>query len=129
MKKQMLRLLVLCLFITACSGHPTSSTDTLVSHVVIAWLKEPGNDDARQQFIDMTKRFADIPGVITQRVGKVLRSDRKVVDSSFDVAAVITFKDQSALTNYLQHPLHKKAIEDVLKPLVQRVIVYDFVSD
>lgn len=115
-----------CPSIAAEAGE---SKPTKVNHVVIAWLKDPGNESARQRFIKATKRFSTFPGVIAHRVGTVSPSGRKVVDSSFDVAAVITFKDQAALSSYLQHPIHRKAVDEVLKPLVERMVVYDFVSD
>jgi len=96
-----------------------------VNHIVIAWLKYPANPQSKQKFIEVTKSFADLPGVIDHSVGVVLPSSRKVVDSSFDVATVITFKDRVALNNYLNHPKHKKAVESLLKPLVRKIVVYD----
>lgn len=105
-----------------------SSTGGAVNHIVIAWLKQPGDVEARKRFIETTKGFAKLPGVIGHRVGLVLPSDRKVADSSFDIAVVITFKDKEALAAYLEHPEHKKGLDEVLKPLVEKVVVYDFVS-
>ena len=41
-----------------------------------------------------------------------------------------TFKFQKenfkSLTEYLEHPIHRKAKKDVLVPLVSKIIVYDF---
>jgi heme-degrading monooxygenase HmoA len=108
--------------------NETPSADGAVNHIVIAWLKQPGDVEARKRFIETTKGFATLPGVIGHRVGPVLPSGRKVADSSFDIAVVITFKDKEALAAYLEHPEHKKGVEDVLKPLVEKVVVYDFVS-
>ena len=112
----------------AAVENETSSADGAVNHIVIAWLKQPGDEEARQRFIETTKRFAKLPGVIGHRVGPVLPSDRKVADSSFDIAVVITFENKEALASYLEHPEHKKGVEEVLKPLVEKVVVYDFVS-
>ena len=42
------------------------------------------------------------------------------------MALVISFTDQAALDNYLTHPLHLQLLEDTLKPLVERILVYDF---
>ena len=112
----------------AAGENETSSGDGAVNHIVIAWLKQPGDVEARKRFIETTKGFAKLPGVIGHQVGPVLPSDRKVADSSFDIAVVITFKDKDALAAYLEHPEHKKGLEEVLKPLVEKVVVYDFVS-
>jgi len=112
----------------AAGENETSSADGAVNHIVIAWLKQPGDLDARKRFIETTKRFAKLPGVIGHRVGPVLPSEGKVADSSFDIAVVITLKNKEALTAYLENPEHKKGVEEVLKPLVSKVVVYDFVS-
>ncbi len=112
----------------AAGENETSSADGAVNHIVIAWLKQPGDLDARKRFIETTKRFAKLPGVIGHRVGPVLPSEAKVADSSFDIAVVITLKNKEALTAYLENPEHKKGVEEVLKPLVSKVVVYDFVS-
>lgn len=96
-----------------------------VNHVVIAWLKKPGDPAARAKFIRVTKSFADLPGVVRHSVGEVLPGSREVVDSSFDVAAVITFESHKALQAYLHHPRHKQAVHGMLKPLVRKIIVYD----
>ncbi len=110
------------------SANPVERGNTSsgqVDHIVIAWLKQPGNKTARRDFVRITKSFADLPGVLSHDVGVVLPSQRKVVDSSFDVAAVIRFKDKAALMAYLKHPKHKKAVKELLKPLVKKLAVYD----
>jgi hypothetical protein len=58
--------------------------------------------------------------------GTTLPSTRPAVDSSFDVAVVMTFRDESALRAYDAHPSHKKAVDEVLRPLVARLVIYDF---
>lgn len=102
--------------------------DGTIRHVVIAWLKTPGNQVARNRFIEVTKSFCSIPGVISVSVGPVLPSGRNVVDSSFDVATVLTFQNRKGLDSYLNHPKHLRAVKEVLDPLVKKVLVYDFVA-
>jgi hypothetical protein len=48
------------------------------------------------------------------------------VDDSFDVGIIIEVRNVDELKNYLDHPIHQKAKKDVLLPLVDRVLVYDF---
>lgn len=60
--------------------------------------------------------------------GTALKSDRPVVDSTFDLAILITFDSEKALQDYLDHPDHKAAVKDTLQPLVKRILVYDFVD-
>lgn len=120
---------MLFLVLGACSkpSQNTPSTGT-VQHIVICWLKEPGNEMARAQLIGTSLGFKDLPGVVDVSAGTPLPSDRKEVDGSFDVALTMTFRDEAALRAYEKHPAHKKAVEDVLKPLVARFVVYDFVG-
>lgn len=97
-------------------------------HVVIVWLKESGNEAARRQYIETSKRLAKLPGVLSYHIGTVLPSKGEVVDSSFDIAVVSAFENQQALSNYVQRPEHKEIIEEGLRPLVNKCIVYDFVE-
>ena len=96
-----------------------------ITHVVLCWLKNPGDESARQTIIDASYQFKGIPGVINVTAGRAVPSTRPVVDSSFDVAVVINFADESAMAAYEQNPIHKKAVSDVLRPLTAKIIIYD----
>ncbi len=106
--------------------YPGSTSN--VHHVVICWLNEPGNNEARQKVIDVSRRFSEIPGVTDVKAGSVIRSEREIVDSSFDVAIYLSFENEQRLFEYLNHSIHKKAVEKTLKPLVRKVVVYDFIE-
>ena len=97
-----------------------------VEHVVVVWLKSPGNAEHRRQIIDESAILRGIPGVIGLRIGEMIPSERSIVDSTFDVALIVSFADQAALDAYLTHPVHVELVENTLKPLVERVRVYDF---
>jgi len=107
-------------------GHPDSTSN--VHHVVVCWLNEHGNKEARQKVIEVSRGFSAIPGVIDVRVGRVIPSEREIVDSSFDVAIYLSFENEQKLFEYLNHPTHKKAVEKTLKPLVRKLVVYDFIE-
>lgn len=97
-----------------------------VTHVVVCHLKEPGNQDHRYELIRESLELAGIPGVKRVAAGKPLAgSTRPVVDSSYDVLIVMTFKNERALAAYQESPRHKRAVEEVLKPLVDRYVIYD----
>ena len=122
-------LLILLLALGACSKPSEKTTSTgNIQHVVVCWLKEPGNEMARAQLIGTSLGFKDLPGVMAVVAGSPLPSERKEVDGSYDVALTITFRDEAALHAYEKHPAHKVAVENVLKPLVARFVVYDFVG-
>ena len=120
----LLPLLVLSSCISIEIGTPPEQK--VVHHVVLCWLKEPGNAEHRQQIVEATESFREIPGVLAARAGQVMLSDRAIVDDSFDVGILVLVPDEKRLTEYLEHPIHQKAKEDVLLPLVEKIVVYDF---
>jgi heme-degrading monooxygenase HmoA len=99
-----------------------------VEHVVVCWLKAPGNAAHRTQLIEASTAFRKVPGVKRVTAGVALQSSRPVVDDSFDVAVIITFADADALAAYEASDAHKEAVAKVLRPLVQRFVGYDIVT-
>ena len=127
----MLSLLFVCLLVwrQAVTGINAEQSEAgYVQHVVIGWLNEPGNAEARRKVMKASYAFAEIPGVLSVSAGPSLPSERAVVESSYDVGVVITLKDATALAAYLEHPKHIQAVKEVLQPLIKKMIVYDFVA-
>lgn len=124
-----LPLLLTLALLTACTSvPPTSAGGEQVHHIVICWLKDPGDAAARQQLIEVSNSFQTFQGVVGVSAGPVLHSERGIVDSSFDVAIIMTFESREALDAYLAHPRHRQASQEVLRPLTSRVVVYDFID-
>jgi hypothetical protein len=121
--------LIALLIVGGCQAHQAPAKDAkpqaAVTHVVLCWLKMPGDEAGRRRIIETTQTLKSIPGVVSVTAGRAMPSTRPVVDSSFDVGIVITFTDESALRAYDQHPTHKRAVETVLRPLVAKLLVYD----
>ena len=117
-------LLLSTLVLSAISCHATHPPAT-VNHVVICWLKAPGDESARKQVMDATDTLRKIPGVVSVTAGRPISSTRPVVDSSFDVGIVMTFKDEAALHAYETNPIHIKARNEVLRPLASKFVIYD----
>ena len=122
----LLPLLVLSGCISIEIGTP--SEQKVIHHVVLCWLKEPGNEEHRQQIVEATESFREIPGVLAARAGQVIPSDRTIVDDSFDVGILILVPDDKSLTKYLEHPIHQKAKQEILLTLVEKMVVYDFLE-
>ena len=113
-----------CLSTCPCSCGAKSD----VQHVVVFWLKDHGNVKDQERLVQAAKDLAKLPGVLGVKVGTVLPSERPVVESTYDVAMVFSFVDKKALADYEAHPVHRKAVDEVIKPLVSKIIVYDFVE-
>lgn len=101
-------------------------TEPRIVHVVLVWLKEPGNQEHRAQVIEATRKFEEIPGIEEIRVGEPISSQRSTVDDSYDIGLYMIFTSTEALDIYLAHPAHKDAQRSVLRPLVSKIVVYDF---
>ena len=119
-------ILVLIIGSLGCLSYEKDDREKAIQHVVLYWLKEPENQLHRNQIIEVSKTFRNIPGVLEVRVGEVIESDRAIVDDSFDVAILVVVPDGKCLQDYLDHPLHQTAKKKVLLPLVEKVVVYDF---
>jgi len=111
------------------SREENATKEKRLYHVVLCWLKEPGDEMHRKQIIEISKTFQKIPGVIEAQAGEVVMSDRDIVDDSYDVGILIVTKNENELQKYLDHPIHQKAKKDVLVPLVDKILVYDFNSE
>lgn len=117
------------LLLSACVYVPPATPDTAhVHHVVLIWLKDSGNPQQRERIIKVSRTFAAIKGVRRVTAGTALPSQRKIVDSSFDVAIIMDFDSEKAMQGYLEHIDHIKALNNIIKPLTDRIVVYDFVD-
>ena len=122
------RYLLTLVFAVICTLQVQSAaavSNQAIEHIVIIWLKQPGNTDAQNTIIKASQALKTIPGVMALKSGKAVPSQREIVDSSFDVALIVSFADQAALDAYLTHPLHLQLLEETIKPLVDRFRVYD----
>ena len=105
------------------SGRPPR-----IMHVVVIWLKHRGSVADIITLVRASKSLKSIPGVMGITVGSMAFSKRKRpgVDSSFDVALVMSFKDKKSLDDYTKNPIHLKAVKEVLAPLARKYVIYDF---
>ena len=112
----------------ACSGAKTGKNSGSVQHVVLCWLKSPGDETTQRNLIDASYAFKSIPGVVEVYAGNALPSDRDVVDDSFDVGIIIVLESRQALKNYAVHPTHTSAVKELLGPVTKRLLIYDIVE-
>lgn len=118
---------MVCVLLSGCETADVSNQDeSKIVHIVMIWLKEPGNDHHINGIIKTTQGLKVIPEVQEMRVGEKVLSERSIVDDSFDVGIYMVFNNKEALETYLVHPLHKEAVQSVLRPLASKILVYDF---
>jgi len=98
----------------------------MFSHVVIFWT-DPAHPRAAEELIaGANKYLAPLPGIVHFHIGKMARSQRPVVDQTYQVALNVVFDSKHAQDDYQVHPLHLEFVEKVFKPVCRKVVVYDF---
>ncbi len=122
---RVLATLLLTTALLACAG-PLKPPARTLEHVVVVWLKEPGNTTHRRTVLDASEALRTIPGVRSLKSGTVIASERPIVDSSFDIALIVSFDERADMDAYLVHPLHMQLVNETLKPLVAKIRVFDF---
>ncbi len=115
------------LSLISCATIAPPAAKGSVDHVVIVWLKRPGNAADRQALFAAADDLRKIPGIRFLDSGTPLASDRPVVDDSFDVGFTMRFDSAAALAAYEKDPRHLKKVNEVLKPLSRKIVVYDIV--
>lgn len=101
----------------------------MITHVVIFWLKPEVQNARERLFAAARKHLPSIPVVQNFRYGASIPSERPVVDTTYGLAISMDFASAADLETYQQHPQHQAFIAEVVKPLVERVQVYDFSAE
>jgi len=98
----------------------------MFSHIVVFWT-DPAKPEAADALIaGAAKHLKPIPGLLHFQVGKMVGSPRPVVDQSYQVALNTVFTSKQAQDDYQVHPAHVHFVETYVKPLVKKVVIYDF---
>ena len=115
------------LALVSCASIAPAAKSGSVDHVVLVWLKRPGNAADRAKLRQTAEELRAIPQVRSVSHGTALASDRPIVDDSFDVGFVMRFDSPADLRVYETHPFHVAKVNGVLKPLTKKIVVYDIV--
>lgn len=115
----------LVLSLAACSTAPDRSPKG-IDHIVIVWLKRPGNKDDKTRLIATSKEMqGKLPVIRAVSYGSPVASGRPVVDDSFDLAFVMRFDNRKDLADYEGSPVHQRAAREILGPLSRKIVIYD----
>jgi len=104
----------------------TNHQPTMFSHVVIFWTKTDKPDAAAALLAGAEQYLKPIPGVLSFHIGRMVPSQRPVVEQSYQIALNLVFPDKQAQDDYQVHPLHLEFVEKAFKPNCARCVVYDF---
>src|SRR5437667_7499850 len=81
-----------------------------VTHVMLFWLKRPGNVDDQNFLLRALRTLRRARGVNDMRVGRSLPVDRPGLEQTFDLGVVMTFRDREPLETFERHPPREQAI-------------------
>lgn len=101
--------------------------NAMLTHVVVVWFRKDAPADAVARFRARARAdLPGIPGVKHLNCGVAIPSERPVVDKSYSVALSMTFDGPAQLDAYQVHPVHQKFSAECVRPVAERVVVYDF---
>ena len=98
----------------------------MLSHIVVFWTDPALAGAADELIAGATWLLKSMPGVLQFHVRKMVPSERPVVEQSYQVALNLIFPNQEAAQAYQTHPQHVEFIEQYVKRLVGKLVVYDF---
>ena len=96
---------------------------------MLFWLKRPGNVDDQNYLLRALRTLRRVRGVSDMRVGRPLLVDRPGLEESFDLGVVLIFRDREALEKFQRDQQPEKAIDAMLRSLVRRYSIYNFVNE
>lgn len=98
----------------------------MFSHIVVLWA-DPARPEAANEILEAANRLLkNIPGVVQFHAGKMVGSARPVVEQTYSVALNIIFTSKQAEAEYQIHPQHVEFVTNFVRPLVKKVVIYDF---
>jgi hypothetical protein len=119
----------IALSLASSSTQAAAARSGQVTHVMLFWLKRPGNTDDENFLLRALRRLRRARGVSDLRVGRPLPVDRPGLEQSFDLGVVMTFRDREALEKFERDQRREQAIDAMLRPLVRQYTVYNFVNE
>ena len=96
---------------------------------MLFWLKRPGNVDDQNYLLRALRTLRRVRGINEVRFGRPLPGYRPSLEESFDLGVVVIFRNREALEKFQRDQQPEKAIDAMLRPLVRRYSVYNFVNE
>ncbi|MGI8889814.1 MAG: Dabb family protein [Chthoniobacterales bacterium] len=98
------------------------------THVVLMWLRHPERRADREQLVRSVHSMRMMRGVQKAETATSVADLPPGADRSFDLAALITFRDVAALQRFEKDPRHLEAMRRYARRLLRRYEVYNLVA-
>lgn len=127
MRINLLIKLLILLLLTSCSLTTTSHKKNPINHIVLIWFNDSINTQSINSIATKAeKNLKQIKKIKSLQIGNAIKSQRKIVDDSFDLGLIFQFKNEKDMNDYINHPIHKSFVQKYLKNQTKKIIVYDF---
>lgn len=93
-------------------------------HVVNFWLKKGLSEHEIQAFEIGVKSLAQIESIKDFNVGKPAKTERPVIDRSYDYCLLTTFEGEAGHDYYQTAPIHLEFIKNCAQ-YWDRILIYD----
>ncbi|HEY3487526.1 MAG TPA: Dabb family protein [Gammaproteobacteria bacterium] len=105
---------------------PLVTAEQAVNHIVLVWLKPDTQPTTYQQILEASKALGAIGQIQELRIGKSIPSERPIVDDSFSFGLYMRFETVEAMNAYLTDPRHVQFVDTLVKPNLEKLVIYDF---
>lgn len=96
------------------------------NHIVIFYTDSANPGAADELLAGIDKYLRPIPGSLHISAGKMVPSTRPVVEQGYQVALNLVFPNKKSQDDYQIHPKHVEFVENIVKKVCKRIVVYDF---
>ncbi|MFF2910968.1 Dabb family protein [Paenibacillus sp. NPDC057934] len=97
----------------------------MYEHIVLFKFNEKGTTEKQEQAIRQVQSFkGNIPGIVELSAG-INETEETANMNGYALGIRVTFQDQQACRDYMNHPLHQELLQSV-GPLVDNVVVVDY---
>lgn len=104
------------------------TADSTFVHVVLFWLKNPNNQEERDQFeASIGKFIKNSKHVKSMHLGSPASTSRPVIDSSYTYCLIVSFPTKDEHDKYQAEEKHKIFIKES-ENLWEKVLIYDSVN-
>lgn len=100
----------------------------MIEHIVLLKLKDNVAKEQTQELLDGLKKLKEvIPGMLDVSGGYNNSPEGK--DAGFTYGFIVRFRNVAARDGYLPHPEHQKLAQNLVRPIVDDVLVFDYESE
>ncbi|GIP19300.1 hypothetical protein J40TS1_49420 [Paenibacillus montaniterrae] len=97
----------------------------MFEHIVLLKFKPDASIEVQENAIKLAYDFkGNIPGIVQLSAG-INATEEIEHTHGFTLGIRVTFEDQQACRDYIQHPLHQSLLQSI-GPFVEEIVVMDY---